>query len=751
MVSNLKIDVKSDLDIHYINNKIIKLETLLTQYDICSKGHFKEWLEEFKKIYGDNETNLRLYIHHTLIYFIGILFISRFILDESSTWLKQDFSLKKLKLLEERIKNTFEKQNIIEFEYFTPIFLLSEKKDLTFFCKVISDITSYLFDLRINPVFIFDYLYQKIISPIFRHKAGEYYTPPFLVNKMVGHTYSFGEKVLDPCCGSGNFLVGIILHILSYDSNKTEKIKAINNVWGFDINPISIYLTKINVLFLVKDIISEVKFNMYTIDFLFHEKSELKSRFDLIIGNPPWYTYRDVESKSYQEALKNLAGQLEIKPRPKNILNLEVSTLFFYKANKDYMKNMAKIFFVITKGVITGSHASRFRNFKGFSDLKIWLFDKKLEKIFNIDFICLYAQKSLDLTIYAPYEVPTYHFTLAHDDNKLNKHKKNDLKLKKEEFFVPFSVERKGKKAYINKLISKERKGDLLPLGESYYKDLFHKGADLNPRNLIFVKEQKINDSLVKINPDKRIFKKSKIPWNKIEFADEVIERKYLFKVVKSTELVKFWVYNEYKVFLPLSKTDLSFNYNSLNKNSKIFYDKINNIYLKYKKTTTTHNSLMENLNRWSKLINSRQLSTIKVVYNNSGSIINSAVIQGDYLVTGDLSFFHTSNLNEAYYLSAVLNSNILTEQIKIMKSSRHIFKLPFNISIKKYDVGNQNHQKLAQLGKEGQDIVISLVKKNLKMNEINFSKYKIQNILIQELKLILNQIDNLVTNEFKP
>ncbi|GAH02601.1 unnamed protein product, partial [marine sediment metagenome] len=44
-----------------------------------------------------------------------------------------------------------------------------------------------------------------------------------------------------------------------------------------------------------------------------------------------WYTYSDVSSTDYQEKLKILAEQLEIKPRPKNILNLEVSTLFFLK------------------------------------------------------------------------------------------------------------------------------------------------------------------------------------------------------------------------------------------------------------------------------------------------------------------------------------------------------------------------------------------------------------------------------------
>jgi hypothetical protein len=124
-------------------------------------------------------------------------------------------------------------------------------------------------------------------------------------------------------------------------------------------------------------------------------------------------------------------------------------------------------------------------------------------------------------------------------------------------------------------------------------------------------------------------------------------------------------------------------------------------------------------------------------------------VIQGDYLITGDLSFFDTANLNEAYYLSAVLNSNLLTEQIKIMKSSRHIFKLPFNISIKKYDAVNYNHQQLVKLGKEGQNIVISVFKKTLEKNGGNYSKFKIQNILVQELKVILNHINKLVLKEF--
>ena len=108
----------------------------------------------------------------------------------------------------------------------------------------------------------------------------------------------------------------------------------------------------------------------------------------------------------------------------------------------------------------------------------------------------------------------------------------------------------------------------------------------------------------------------------------------------------------------------------------------------------------MDNLNRWNKLINERQLSRLKVVYNNSGSTLNSAIVQGDFLVTGDLSFYETEDLEEAHYLTAILNSPFMTNQIKIKKSSRHIFKIPLDSPIKKYDANNPNHRKLAYLGK---------------------------------------------------
>ncbi|GAH58107.1 unnamed protein product, partial [marine sediment metagenome] len=35
---------------------------------------------------------------------------------------------------------------------------------------------------------------QNFLSTYIRHKSGEFYTPPFLVKKMVKESYKFGSK-----------------------------------------------------------------------------------------------------------------------------------------------------------------------------------------------------------------------------------------------------------------------------------------------------------------------------------------------------------------------------------------------------------------------------------------------------------------------------------------------------------------------------------------------------------------------------
>ncbi|MHA1458922.1 MAG: N-6 DNA methylase [Promethearchaeota archaeon] len=513
--------------------------------DIQESENYKEWYVYYVKIYGKKYTNFDLFTIYSLVYLISQLFIAKFVLNQEINSNQVKITPSYLKSIPQKVKESFSFNSDIEVRFFTPIIDVLKDLETEKFDQLIAHVVERVNLIDTQPEYFFDDTIQRIVHSYIRHKSGEFYTPPFIVKKMVEESYVLGEKVIDPCCGSGNFIIEIIKTILRANYTKKERMQALKGLYGIDINPISIYLTKLNLLYLLKEDFYHLSSNFVTTDFLLQNNAEIKDKFDLVIGNPPWFTLRDVESLNYQKKIKELAEELEIKPLPKNVLNIEIASLFFYKAKISLLKDNAKIFFVITKGVINGSHAARFRNFQGFHNIKVWKFTKQITNIFNIDFICIYAQKSVEDTAISKLEVPAFLFSVKLNRKKLNYYDSIDMTLEKIEELIPYNTEIKGNKHYTNKLITKDKQQQLIAIKTSEYKKLFHKGADLNPRNLIFIKKQVQNDSLITINPDPRIFKRAKEPWVKIEFSNEIIEKDYIFKVIKSTELVKFYVFFE--------------------------------------------------------------------------------------------------------------------------------------------------------------------------------------------------------------
>ena len=128
MVNNLTFNGNFDLDLPYISKIISDLEKILVRNNIQSDLRFRQWLSKFQKIYGKKETNIRLYIGNSIIYFVGLLFISKYIFDETIS--ESRTVLTHLKELEQRIKVFFRHLKIIEFEYFIPFFSISEHEDL---------------------------------------------------------------------------------------------------------------------------------------------------------------------------------------------------------------------------------------------------------------------------------------------------------------------------------------------------------------------------------------------------------------------------------------------------------------------------------------------------------------------------------------------------------------------------------------------------------------------------------------------
>lgn len=134
-----------------------------------------------------------------------------------------------------------------------------------------------------------------------RKSTGAYYTPTDVVDKLLIRLHSFlpdlsKKKILDPCCGTGNFL----LHL----PNQTD----LSLIHGNDIDEISVLLTRINLALLHKPTDLDILYrNITQSDFLLCDSQEL---YDCIIGNPPWgYAFSSVEKENLKKHYQCIQGK----------------------------------------------------------------------------------------------------------------------------------------------------------------------------------------------------------------------------------------------------------------------------------------------------------------------------------------------------------------------------------------------------------------------------------------------------------
>ncbi len=135
------------------------------------------------------------------------------------------------------------------------------------------------------------YLYLTLQDLSLRKKNGAYYTPLTLTHSLISclldRVKSFSDKrIIDPACGSGNFFLGLL-----------EKGCSLDNLYGFDLDEISVKLTRLNLALYVDDFNALDLKERFLIDNTLSYKF-LKS-FDLVVGNPPWGSIFSKEQKDF--------------------------------------------------------------------------------------------------------------------------------------------------------------------------------------------------------------------------------------------------------------------------------------------------------------------------------------------------------------------------------------------------------------------------------------------------------------------
>jgi SAM-dependent methyltransferase len=144
-----------------------------------------------------------------------------------------------------------------------------------------------------------------------RRRRGHFSTPPALVEHILdacGYTADrdlASTRVLDPACGSGNFLVGAAQRLLASSQHTAYTPRALanlaqRNLWGLDPDPISCFLAETQLRLVMKSAITRVRLPRFHIHQLDALALPWEPCVDLFLANPPYLAAKNTDLTGYQ-------------------------------------------------------------------------------------------------------------------------------------------------------------------------------------------------------------------------------------------------------------------------------------------------------------------------------------------------------------------------------------------------------------------------------------------------------------------
>ena len=426
--------------------------------------------------------------------------------------------------------------------------------------------------------------------------------------------------------------------------------------------------------------------------------------FDVVIGNPPWLSYRYINSPVWQDEVKALYihYQLIDSGDVKLFTQMDLSTLFFAHAKDRYLKDGGTLAFVMPRSVLTGAKQHRPFQRQGMTRI---LDVGDVSPLFNVPAaVLILSSENIKKA-----DIPTKTFQATFDKHEL------PLIEAEPELTVGESI---------TNFVDPE-------IRSIYYYELFAQGASLVPRNLCFVRPAGLpNVPIVETDPE--LDKNAKSPWRmenlrQSEFwLEGQASAPYIYATLLSKHLLPFGCQKLNMVALPARQNEkgklemledvLQFAATGHIRDFNTWFDKMNKLWDERKKRTTTE-TLAEWFNYRNKLTAQSVTDRFRVIYGGSGTNIASCVLDLDYeelrvyrrrvsgfVVDTTCYFLSTETQVEAHYLCALLNSQPVDKQIKAHQpeglwGARHIHRTPFEAcAIPIFDAGNPDHLELARL-----------------------------------------------------
>jgi hypothetical protein len=264
-----------------------------------------------------------------------------------------------------------------------------------------------------------------------------------------------------------------------------------------------------------------------------------------------------------------------------------------------------------------------------------------------------------------------------------------------------------------------------------YYDDFFQ-GATIVPQGLWFVRiiDASSPDFVIVETNRARVEERGHVS---VGIGPLPVEREFIYGILTSAEVVPFCHLQPNLAVLPIMRSNGGYEIIQRPKAQARgkaylarYLEEVEREWARVRTERQRGTSVYEWLNYQNKLTKQNPSFKYKIVYLTSGTNLAATVVVDESYEVGarggrvringvvighTLYLFQTNNEDEAHYLTAILNSNILNDLIKPMQArgslgERHIVKKPLEFPIPRYESDNPVHRRLSELGKEAREAV---------------------------------------------
>lgn len=214
-----------------------------------NSASFDEWEGSIIQVYGENLADEELFLRHTYITTVAKILAYLAIHPwDSRRRPRSDQEL--LSVITGDVFRDFGVLNLGEHDFF--VWVGSTEVGLGLIRGLFDACADW--DFKTIPEDLLRTLYEQLIDPDTRHFLGEYYTPPWLAELVVGKTLARPSvSVLDPACGSGTFLISAIQQKLSQGESLAE---ILHEVVGIDVHPVAVTVARTGYLLAIQKLMA---------------------------------------------------------------------------------------------------------------------------------------------------------------------------------------------------------------------------------------------------------------------------------------------------------------------------------------------------------------------------------------------------------------------------------------------------------------------------------------------------------------